>query len=63
MSDIQDVKMGMRENHELNMVEFGPVVNGVLHPIGQLRHGDFQEAQELGEQTLADEKAASKGSK
>lgn len=63
MSDIQDVKLGMRENADLGMVQFGPVVNGVLHPIGQFRHGDYQEAQELGEQAIADEKAAAKGSK
>lgn len=63
MSDIQEVKLGMRENSALNMVEFGAVVNGVLHPFGQVRHGDYQEAQEAGEQALADEKAASKGSK
>jgi hypothetical protein len=63
MSDIQEVKFGMRENHDLNMVEFGAVVNGVLHPFGQVRSGDFQEAQEAGEKAIVDEKAASKGTK
>jgi hypothetical protein len=63
MSDIQDVKFGMRENDDLHVVEFGPVVNGVLHPLGQIRKGDYEEAQSAGEQAIADEKAASKGKK
>jgi hypothetical protein len=63
MSDIQDTKFGMRENDALGVVEFGAVVNGVLHPFGQIRHGDFQEAQEAGERALEEAKAAAKGSK
>lgn len=61
MSDLQEVKFGMRENDALNAVEFGPIVDGVLHPIGLVRRGDFQEAQSAGQQAIADEKAASKG--
>jgi len=63
MSDVQEVKAGMRLSNESGLVEYGVLVDGVFHPFASERTGDYQERQAAGEQALEDEKKTTGKSK
>ena len=50
MSDPQNVESAIRRSDSGDFVEFGAVFNGVFHPFGAVRSGDFDEAQAAGQQ-------------
>lgn len=51
MSDVQQVQTGIRRTEAGGLVEFGPIVNGVLIPFAAQRQGDFDEAVAAAAQT------------
>ena len=51
MSDVQEVSVGIRRTEAGGLVEFGPIVNGVLVPFAAQRQGDYDEAVAAGAQT------------
>ena len=55
MSDVQEVKAGMRLSNESGLVEYGVIVNGVFHPMTAERTGDYQERQAAGEQSQTEQ--------
>ena len=44
MSDIQEVQVGVQRVDSGLIVNFGPIVNGVLIPFAAIRQGDYDEA-------------------
>jgi len=50
MADVQNVDAAIRRSDGGDFVEFGGVFNGVFHPFGAVRSGDFDEAQAAGQE-------------
>ena len=51
MGEVQEVQAGVVRSVGGDLVEFGPVVNGVVVPFAAIRSGDYDEAVAAAAQT------------